>query len=178
MSMRSDVDTILLERTRITRRAGVDAEMVVGFYEIFQITGGPVKISSMYGIVVGPVGGVIAGAATPLINFTPAAGIGALAPLCVLAASINGNAEGTIYTWDGSLTALVGVLAPTAVVGIMTPAEYSWSDETTPLGGIGSFILVPGVIRITNAGAAVTDGIIDWYVEWKPCILGAQVSVL
>jgi hypothetical protein len=174
MSLKGEILTILQNQERTIRRPGVNAEIPgAGTLDIFSIIGGPVQVKNLFGVVTAD----ITGAATIFLYYTSAGGT--LTALSIVSASINGDLAETIYRWDGSLTALLGVLAPTGALGIGIPAEMTWSDITTPTNDVGAFVLLPGVISIDNTGgAAVTAGVIDWYLTYKPLLPASQVAIL
>ena len=132
---------------------------------LYTITGDPIIVHYMFGVVSTVIG---AGLAVPFLQLTANAAYGGtVIPMCALAAAINADAVGTIYTWTG---AAAGVLTPTAVVGIKSSAEATglWSTAGDIL------ILVPGVIQIVNTVSAVS-GIIDWYLFYRPTSDNCQV---
>ena len=105
--------------------------------------------------IFGHVTTLIDGTAIPFLAHTPAGG--ALVPLCALAVDIDTDVANTLYTWDGLLG---GVLTPSVQIGAADiAATANWSG--------GMLLLVPGVISIVDAtGAAVTGGLIDWYITY------------
>lgn len=141
-------------------RIGTNADWVAGGnFNIFTITGGPVRIHSMFGHVVTAFTGAVP---TPLLSFTPTGG-GALTNICTIAVAA-AWAINAILTWNGLLaTALV------ATIGI---GHGATGVETFA----GSLVFVPGVIRVTNAGADAT-AVVDWYIEYTECRQESVVSV-
>lgn len=147
---------------RAARAAGVggDWSPAAGF-NIFTITGGPVKITGIWGHVVA----VFAGAnATPIVAQTPTGGALANMSVIAVAAAFGLN---TFLVWDGSLTAVSGVLRASAAVGHVQ-ATNSVGLAATAESWAGPIIVVPGIISIVNAGAADATGQVDWYCEWAP----------
>lgn len=147
------------ERLVVRRGTNADWDPAANF-NIFTITGGPIRIISLFGHVTT----VFAGAnATPLFSFTPTGG-GALTNMCTIAVAA-AWAVNSVLMWDGLLaTALV------ATIGI---GHGATGVETFA----GALTLVPGVIRITNAGANDATGVVDFYMSYKPCVYGAIVAV-
>jgi hypothetical protein len=134
---------------------------------LYTISGDPIIVHYLFGVVSTVIG---AGLATPFLQLTANAAYGGtVIPMCALAAAINADAVGTIYTWDGTAA---GVLTPKAVVGIKSSAEATglWSTAGDIL------ILVPGIIQIVNATSAVT-GVIDWYLYYEPTSDNCLVTV-
>lgn len=148
------------QRTPVVR-LGTNADWVGGGnFNIFTITGGPVRIHSMFGHVTTVFAGAVP---TPLLSFTPTGG-GALTNICTIAVAA-AWAVNTILTWNGLLaTALV------ATIGI---GHGATGVETFA----GSLVFVPGVIRVTNAGGADATAVVDWYIEYTECRQESVVSV-
>jgi hypothetical protein len=166
MSLKGELLTILQNSPRTERRAaraagvGGDWSPAANF-NIFNITGGPVKITGLWGHVVA----VFAGAnATPIVTQTPTGGAAANMSVIAVAAAFALN---TFLVWDGSLTAVSGVLRASAAVG-HTQSTDSVGTAGTAESWAGSIVVVPGIIRITNAGAADATGRVDWYCTWVP----------
>ena len=134
-------------------------------FPIFTISGGPVKIISLFGHVTA----VFAGAnAIPLITY------GAANALCVVAVAA-AFALNSLLVWDGSLTAVSGVLRATAALAhsqssdsVGTPASAeSWT---------GPIFCIPGNLNIVNVGGADdATGVVDWYIEYVPMTQDALV---
>lgn len=146
---------------RTVRRPGLPADLAAGVnFNIFNVSG-VILVQYMFGHVTTVIG---AGAAVPLIAFTPTGG--AAVPLCTVAVDISTDAVNTIYTWSGLIG---GVLTPSIQIGAADlAATAQWSG--------GMLILVGGIIRITNAVAST--GIIDWYISYLPLQDGTIVTAL
>jgi hypothetical protein len=145
-------------------RVGTNADYTPGGnFNIFNIAGGPILVTSMWGHVRVACTGV---ALVPLIQFDPT--IGAASPLCTVAVGA-AHAIGVVLTWDGTLA---GVLAPTAAVGHGQAGAASVESFVA-----GSIMLMPGVILIVNATADATAEI-DWYMTYKPVLPEVNVTVL
>ena len=149
-------DQLYQARTfKTVRRAGVALELGTATFNSFTIANSPVQIVDLFGRCTQ----LIAGTALPRIQFTPTGG--ALVPLCAAAVDIDTDAVNTIYTWSGLIA---GVLTPSVQIGAADIAA------TANWGG-GNLKLVPGVISITDAtAAAVTGGLIDWYITYLPLL--------
>jgi len=149
-------DQLYQARTfKTVRRPGVALELGTATFNIFTIANSPVLVASLFGYCTE----LIAGAALPRLQFTPTVGVET--PLCAAAADIDTDAIGTLYSWDGLAASQ---LIPSAVLGAMGLIATSEWD--------GKFIiLAPGVINVTDAtAAAVTGGLIDWYITYLPLL--------
>jgi len=144
----------------IIRRVGTNADWAAaGNFNIFTITGGPIRITSLFGHVTVAATGA---AATPLFSFTPTGG-GALTNMCTIAVAA-AWAINSVLMWNGLLaTALVATIGiGHGATGVETFAGY--------------LTLIPGVIRITNAGAADATLVVDFYMSYLPCAQGSRVA--
>ena len=173
MSLRGELDLVVQNMPRSARRAaraagvGGDWSPAANF-NIFQITGGPVVIHGIWGHVIA----VFAGAnATPIVSQTPTGGAAANMSVIAVAAAFALN---TFLIWDGSLTAVSGVLRATPAVGHSQSAD-SVGTAATASSWAGTLVIVPGIIRITNAGAADATGQVDWYCRWSPLAPNSQL---
>jgi len=149
--------------TKTTRRPGLAAGVggdwsPAADFAIFTITGGPIRIVSLFGHVTA----VFAGAnAIPLITY------GAANALCVVAVAA-AFALNSLLVWDGSLTAVSGVLRATAALAHNQSSD-SIGTAATAESWAGSILCIPGVIWIVNVGgAADATGVVDWYIEYVP----------
>ena len=142
-------------------RVGTNADWVAaGNFNIFTITGGPIRITALFGHVTTAFTGATA---TPLFSFTPTGG-GALTNMCTIAVAAAWPIN-SVLMWNGLLaTALV------ASIGI---GHGATGVETFA----GALTLVPGVIRITNAGAGDATGVVDFYMEYITCRQFSRVAV-
>jgi hypothetical protein len=150
MSTTGNVKQIFNRQEKALKRLGVAAEGASAAYNLFTITGGDILVTGFYG----KVRVLIAGAATPRIQFTPA-GL-ALTPMVTAADSIDTDAVNTLYTTDFALATKFNPTNAATGVGLV-----AWGST------VGYQILVPGVISVTNAGAAYT-GIIDYTILYVP----------
>ena len=139
-------------------RLGTNADWAAGGnFNIFTITGGPIRITSMFGHVVVACTGALL---VPVLTFTPTGG-GAATNICTLAVGAAWPIN-TVLMWNGLLaTALV------ASIGI---GHGATGVETFA----GALTFVPGVIRVTNAPADAT-AVIDWYISYQECRQGSAV---
>ncbi len=176
MSFNDQVGLLYQRQEKTVRRAGVGPGVggdwsPAANFNIFNIAGGPVRITGIWGHVTA----VFAGAnATPIVSHTPTGGAAANMSVIAVAAAFALN---TFLTWDGSLTAVSGVLRASAAVGF-TQSTDSVGTAATAESWAGSIVAVPGIIRITNAGAADATGMVDWYLSYIPMRDGATVSPL
>src|SRR4030065_569622 len=116
MAFNDEMELVFLRQEKTVRRVGLgpgaggDWSPAANF-NIFAITGGPIKVTGLWGHVTA----VFAGAnATPIVAQTPAGG--ALANMSVIAVAA-AFALNTFLVWDGSLTAVSGVLRASGAVG-------------------------------------------------------------
>lgn len=147
---------------RAARAAGVGGDWSpAANFNIFQVIGGPVKVTYMFGHVVA----VFAGAnATPLPQFTPVGGVANSFGVIAVAAAFALNA---LLVWDGSLTAVSGVLRATPALGHNQSVD-SVGTAATSNGWTTPITFIPGMISITNGGAADATGQVDWYISYMP----------
>lgn len=180
MGLASQIKTTYILQEKTVRRIGLGPGVPGDWspaanFNIFSITGGPIKITNMFGHVTAVFAGA---AATPLIEFAPALVPPALVwnPLCVIAA-VAAFALNSLMVWDGSLTAVSGVLRETANLGHDQATDGVGTAATAETWS-SPIIIIPGTIRITNAGALDATGMIDWYLSYKPLTLTSQVVAL
>ena len=176
MAFNDLVDLIYQRQEKTVRRAGVgpgaggDWSPAANF-NIFNIAGGPVRVTGIWGHVTA----VFAGAnATPIVAQTLAGG--ALANMSVIAVAA-AFALNTFLIWDGSLTAVSGVLRASAAVG-HTQVTDSVGTPASAESWAGPIVVVPGIISIVNAGDLDATGMVDWYLSYIPMRDGATVSPL
>jgi len=166
MSLRSEIQFLIanLPRTerRAARAAGVGGDWSpAANFNIFAITGGPVKITGLFGHVVAVFAGAVA---TPLVSLTPTGGVAN--PLAVIAVAA-AFALNSLLGWDGSLTAVSGVLRASPQLG-HNQAQDSVGTAATSQGWANPIDVIPGIISIVNAGAADATGQVDWYCTYIP----------
>ena len=138
-------------------REGALADIVgAGDVNIFQVTGGEVMLTMMYGYCTE----LITGALTTHPMLTPVSNATAT-DMCAISLTLEAAVEGSILSWDGLIT---DALEETGV-GIGTP----FSANTQ--------ILVPGTIILRTAVAA-TVGAIDWILHYIPLDKGAVINAL
>ena len=171
MGLKSELLTVLQNTDIAVRRparaagAGGDWSPAADF-NIFSITGGPVRITGLIGVVTATFAGANA---IPLVSYYPlVAGIAAITAMAAVAVAAAWPEE-TILTWAGTL---LGVLAPT--VGLGHGQAYSAGVPTQ--GWVGSIDVVPGFIQIVNAGgAADATGQVDWYCTYRKLGAASQL---
>jgi len=173
MAFNDEVDQIYLrqERTvrRIGRAAGVGGDWSpAADFGIFTIAGGPIRITGMFGHVTA----VFAGAnAIPLITY------GAANALCVVAVAA-AFALNSLLVWDGSLTAVSGVLRETVALAHSQVTD-SVGTPATAESWVGTILCLPGQINIVNVGgAADATGVVDWYLSYIPLTQAASVIAI
>lgn len=164
MSFQSVVKNASQFQERGIVRIGTNADYTPGGnFNIFNIAGGPILVTNMWGHVrVACTGALL----VPLVQFDPT--IGAVSALCTLAVGA-AHAIGVVLTWNGTLA---GVLAPTAAVGHGQAGPASIESFVA-----GYIMLMPGIILIVNATADATAEI-DWYMTYKPVLAESLVTVL
>ena len=176
MAFNDVVDLIYLRQERTVRRVGLgpgaggDWSPAANF-NIFNIAGGPIKVTGIWGHVTAVFAGA---AATPIVAQTPAGG--ALANMSVIAVAA-AFALNTFLVWDGSLTAVSGVLRASAAVG-HTQSTDSVGTAATAESWAGPIVVVPGIISIVNAGALDATGMVDWYISYIPLLPESLVTPL
>jgi len=163
MSFNDEVDSVFLRQEKTARRIGTNADFTPGGnFNIFRVTGGPIKITFMFGhVTIACTGAVL----VPLIQFTPTLA-GAASALCTVAVGA-AHAQNVVLMWDGLLAS---VLAPTAGVG------HGQSGGVESFDG-GTILVMPGIISIVNATADAT-AVIDWYMSFIPLTAESAVTVL
>jgi len=173
MSFRDQVSLTFLRQERTVRRiglgpgAGGDWSPAADF-NIFQIVGGPIKITNLFGHVTA----VFAGAnPTPRIDFIPVGGVAN--PMCVIAVAA-AFALNSLLVWDGSLTAVSGVLRESAQLGHNQSTD-SVGTAATATSWAGPILCIPGIILIDNGGALDNTGMVDWYISYIPLTEASNV---
>ncbi len=176
MGMKSTIDTVYLASEqgvrRAARAAGVGGDWSpAADFNIFTITG-PVKVLGMFGHVTA----VFAGAnAIPLPSFTPTGGVANALSVVAVAAAFALN---SLLVWDGSRTAASGVLRVGVGLG-HNQSNDSIGTAALAEGWVSPLGFVAGVISIVNAGgAADATGQVDWYIMYRPIILGATIVAI
>jgi len=163
MGLSSIVKTVYLRQEKTVRRTGLAAGVggdwsPAADFGIFTIAGGPIRITGLFGHVTA----VFAGAnAIPLITY------GAANALCVVAVAAAFPLN-SLLVWDGSLTAVSGVLRATAALAHNQSTD-SVGTAATAESWYGSILCLAGQINIVNAGgAADATGVVDWYLSYIP----------
>ena len=136
------------------RRPGVALELGTATFNIFTITDGPVLVFGLIGHQTEQV----AGQCTPQLEFLPTGG-GIQSDLSGIAADIDTFAVNNVYGWTGLVA---GLLTPGVGIGHLdlTAAQANFVCPLT---------LWSGTIIVTDAtAAAVTGGLIDWYITYIP----------
>ena len=150
-----------LSEVKVCRHQGVEGDIVAAGpgvqTTIFTVANGAVNVLLIFGHVTV----VIAGAATPLLNFTPNVNA-TLVPIATVHVSIGGDAIDSIQHWNGTVA---DALVQSTSLGICGTAELAWA---------GGLLLPPGIVTVGNAGAVAT-GVMDWYCAYVPSELGAKV---
>ena len=124
-----------------------DGAVLNGADPLFTITGGPILVTKMVGIVTTVIGGIANG--TLQATTTTPAGTVALSTTV----AIDNDAAGTSYRFVGA----TGVLTPvTAGAVIIDPNTTADCEFLVPIGNI-NFL-----------GSAAQTGVIKWYMTYKP----------
>ncbi len=140
-----------------------------GGTDLFVISGGPIKIIELFGIVVVQIQG-----ASILINYvmdpTSPAGNTAFATDGT-ALEINGDLVGALYTWDGIMNNDLVATVNGVALGLPAPTDGSTDKSGQLIVPVGSLELAA-----VNAGSSAKTGDIDFYLRYKPMVPGATVS--
>ena len=138
-------------------------ELGTSTFDIFTITDGPVLVYS----VIGHCTELIAGTALPTLNFTPT-DAGGQTELGDSAGDIDTDAINTVYTWTGLLA---GLLTPCVGIGHLA-LDGAEAGIQSPI------VLTSGVIAVLDAtAAAVTGGLIDWYIVYVPLMADGLIVI-
>lgn len=143
------VKEILLNLPRSVRRPDGGDWAAAANFDIFTIANACVRVTSIFGHVTAAATGANA---TPLLSFTPTGG-GALTNICTVALAAAWPIN-SVLMWDGLLATVL-----VATIGI----GHGATGVETFAGGL---TFVPGVIRITNAGANDATLAVDWYITY------------
>ena len=167
MGLKGEILTILQNAERTLPRTGTNADYTPGGnFNIFSITGGPVRVLGLFGHVrVACTGNAL----VPLLQYFPAVtGVGAVTAIAAIAVGAIWPLD-TILTWDGTL---LGVLAPSVGLG------HGQAGPASAEGFVASYVdMLPGTIRVLNATADATAEI-DWYITYKLLTGASVVAVL
>jgi len=164
MAFNDEVDQIYLGAEKSVRRAaraaGVGGDWSpAATWPLFTITGGPVRITSLFGHVIA----LFAGTATPTLwynTLTPTA-----SALCTIAVA-HAWTVNEILAWDGLLgSALIATIGE-------GHGQTTGTNQGFAAGGI---ICLPGSIDMIN-GIADATGQVDWYLTYQPLRAGAIVT--
>lgn len=165
MSLKGEILTLLQNAPVTERRIGTNADWTPGGdFDIFSITGGPVRVTGMMGHVrVGCTGAAL----IPLISYYPiVTGIGSITGLATLAAGAAWPLD-TMLQWNGTLA---GPLAPTIGLG------HGQAGPASVQSFVAGYIdLLEGIIRIVNATADATAEI-DWYITYIRLTPASQLA--
>jgi len=115
---------------------------------IFTVTGGPIVVEAVFGVVTTLIGAVAN--ATKLQYF--ATGLTAV-DLCATA-DLNAAAVGTIFSLTGTLATGAIIVAPN-VNSLALDQATKWN-------------ILPGIIRINTAGSDGGTGLMQWYIRFRP----------
>jgi hypothetical protein len=134
--------------------------IVNGNNNLFNIIGGPIKLIEIIGIVA-----VQIEAKSCLINYNmdPTSPAGDT-PFGTdgTALEINGDAVGTLYTWDGVIA-----------------NDLTATTNGVALGIAGAGLICPaGSLELAAVVATSATGTIDFYVRYQPLIAGARIEAV
>jgi hypothetical protein len=133
-----------------------DGAVLSGADPLFTITGGPILVTSIVGIVATVIGGAANGTLQATTT-TPAATVALSTTV-----AIDNDAAGTSYRFVGA----TGVLTPdTNGAKIIDPVTVEDCHFLVPIGNI-SFL-----------GSAARTGVIKWYMTYKPLSPDSVVAV-
>ena len=130
-----------------------------GVVNLFTVTGGPIIVTNMWGMVTVVIAGAGGTGVLIILNHDPAGAAPSAAISAVVAATIAGDPAGTMYTWSG---AVGGAITVAAQLGVASVGDTLFAGEF--------LVLVPGVVNVNNTGNDATmTGTIDWYMNYIPC---------
>lgn len=133
-----------------------DGAVLAGADPLFTVTGGPILVTKIVGIVTT----AITGAANGTLQATTTTPSATVALSTTVA--INDDAAGTSYRFVGA----TGVLTPvTDGAVIIDPVTVADCEFLVPIGNI-NFL-----------GSAARDGVIKWYMTYKPLSPNSVVTV-
>jgi hypothetical protein len=164
MSLKGEILTLLQNAEVQARRVGTNADYTPGGnFNIFSITGGPVRVTGMFGHVrVACTGNAL----VPLLSYYPlVTGIGSITAIATIAVGAIWPVD-TILVWDGTLA---DVLAPSVGLG-----HGQAGPASTECFVAGYIDMLPGFITVVNATADATAEI-DWYVSYKKLVPASQL---
>lgn len=169
MSLKSEILTILQNAPQTVRRTGTNADWPGGAhnFNIFSITGGPVRVTAIIGHVrVACTANVL----VPLLSYYPlVTGIGAITAIATIAVGAIWPVD-TLLEWQGTL---LGVLAPTVGLG---HGQASSAGVPAP-SWVGYIDALPGFFQIVNATADATAQI-DWYCTYIKLAAASQLAAV
>ncbi len=132
-----------------------------GGTDLFVISGGPIKIIELFGIIVTQIQG-----ASSKINYvmdpTSPAGNTAFATDGD-ALDVNGLLVGNLLAWDGVVATDISSNVNGVAIGMANGAGL-----IVPAGSLE--------LAAVNASSTAKTGDIDWYLRYKPMVPGATVS--
>ncbi len=149
-SVVANLDGSLIERLEYIQRTSersiekTDGACLTGDDALFTITGGPIMVTEFVGVVTTAIGG----ASTMTINENVTTPAGTVALSSTVA--IDADAGGTSYTFTA---AAPGVLTPATPGALANVPAFKW---LCPIG------------QIVATGSAAQDGVIHWYMSYKP----------
>lgn len=167
MSLKGELLTILQNKERTIFRTGTNVDFAIPPVNVnlFNIAGGPIAVTGMFGHVTVAFTGALV---TPLLQYFPAVtGVGGVTAICTVAVGA-AHAVDVILTWDGLLAS---VLAPTVGLG------HGQSGPVESFDG-GYILMLPGVVRMNNAGGADATAVVNWYMTYRPLNPATVVTVL
>lgn len=140
-----------------------------GATDLFVVSGGPVKIVELFGIVVTQIEG-----ASILINYVmdPTSPAGnTVFGTDGTALEINGDLVGSLITWDGIIDNDLVATVNGVALGLPAPTDGS-TDKS------GQLIVPAGSLELAavNAGSTAKTGDIDFYLRYQPMVPGAIVT--
>jgi len=152
--LQGNIDTSMAIAERCIEKA--DGAVLNGNDPLFTITGGPILVTGIYGIVTT----VLVGAANGTLQATTTTPAATVALSTTVA--IDNDAAGTSYRFVGA----TGVLTPdTNGAKIIDPVTVKDCKFLVPIG------------NINFKGSAAATGVIKWYMTYKPLSPNSVVTV-
>ena len=120
---------------------------------IFTITGGPILVEAIFGVVIPVIGGVANATKLQYLSALSVADSLSAVDLCATA-DVNALAKDAIYS-------IAGVLATGAIIVAPNVNQLALDQATR-------WNIMPGIIRINCAGSDGGTGIMQWYMRFRP----------
>jgi hypothetical protein len=160
MGLANNIKSMQGQDYKIAVRYGLAADLATQqTVNLFTIDRGPIVVQGFFGVVSTA---LAATATTIAVQLTTSTAYGATSvPVAVATATLSGYVVGSILTLAGGVGAAL-TLQTGAARGV---GVYSITNQQA---------WVNGILQIVVGGAANATGIIDWYLQYRPAVLGAR----